>query len=105
MSYRLLDIGERICHGDEIEIGGRWFKATNSVGRKISKSGLWSHGSARRPLKTAERRKTVRAKRPVQQRKGDNFSYCGLVDCRSNKNELCNVKCCRYVRRKTTPVA
>ena len=40
-----------------------------------------------------------------QQRKGDNFSYCGIVDCRSNKNEMCNVKCCRYVRRKTTPVA
>jgi hypothetical protein len=40
-----------------------------------------------------------------QQRKGDNFSYCGLVDCRSNKNEMCNVKCCRYARRKTTPVA
>jgi len=51
-------------------------------------------------------RKTGGSKRHIhQQRKGDNFSYCGLVDCRSNKNEMCNVKCCRYVRRKTTPVA
>ncbi|MDD5006593.1 MAG: hypothetical protein PHS93_09935 [Candidatus Omnitrophica bacterium] len=59
----------KVMSGDYLKFGMRWEKANGCIGYEIKVGEGISPGMVRRPLKSADRRKTVRAKRPLQQRK------------------------------------